>query len=297
MKPSYKPVKTGFYVRAMSPLGMYPVENFQTAICALIVSPELCFSIVQIRKEDWGFSEVDCLNACELPLFGSVLLAGKPNTPYLYAYPSPFSLILETQTLEEINENSIAECKSHLLESLREKLSDSYSASYFHKPPILGGRDYTIVPEVRDESDQLHVLTQLEKSDPVMLRGVNCLLKGRMAFKHFEFGEAACIYLWIALDAAHSLVLRILRASGIANPTSADAARYFENLSGVGSHWEKFFEDDYENRIRAIHPDNRFGAESIPQFLADDFLELNDELIPLFRYLIDVVPDFVPDAD
>jgi hypothetical protein len=99
------------------------------------------------------------------------------------------------------------------------------------------------------------------------------------------------------LPIAHSLVLRILRASGIANPTSADAARYFENLSGVGSHWEKFFEDDYENRIRAIHPDNRFGAESIPQFLADDFLELNDELIPLFRYLIDVVPDFVPDAD
>jgi hypothetical protein len=47
----------------------------------------------------------------------------------------------------------------------------------------------------------------------------------------------------------------------------------------------RFFEDDYENRIRAIHPNNRFGAEAIPEFLADDFLELNEVLIPLFHYI------------
>jgi len=160
----------------------------------------------------------------------------------------------------------------------------------FHKPPKFGGRPYEFVPDVSDIADQQHVLDKLTSADPVILRGVNCLLKGRLAFQHQESGEAASIYLWIALDAAHSLVLRILRNAGNPNPTSQDAAKYFQDISGLGMHWEKFFEDDYENRIRAIHPDNRFGAESIPQFLAHDFLELNDDLFPLYRHLIDAAP-------
>jgi hypothetical protein len=107
-----------------------------------------------------------------------------------------------------------------------------------------------------------------------------------MAFQHGEFAEAACIYLWIALDAAHSLVLKRLRDEGVVNPTSKDAAKYFEKISGFETEWEKFFEDDYEKRIRAIHPDNRFCAEAIPEFSADDFLELNDVLISLFDYIV-----------
>jgi hypothetical protein len=70
------------------------------------------------------------------------------------------------------------------------------------------------------------------------------------------------------------------------NPTSQDAAAYFDKVTGDENVWERFFEDDYENRIRAIHPDNRFGAEARPQFLAGDFLDLNDMLIPYFRVLV-----------
>jgi hypothetical protein len=75
-----------------------------------------------------------------------------------------------------------------------------------------------------------------------------------------------------------------------------DASDYFDKIVGFETPWEKFFEEDYENRIRAIHPDNRFGAEVRPQFLADDFYELNDLLIPYFGYLVTGV--FVdPDLD
>jgi hypothetical protein len=145
---------------------------------------------------------------------------------------------------------------------------------------------YELVSNSSAGDDRMRVLNRLETAGPVMLRAVSCVLKGRMAYQHREFGEAACIFMWVALDAAHSLVLQKLRESGIANPTSTDAARYFDKVSGLGTDWEKFFEDDYENRIRAIHPDNRFGAEAVPQFLADDFLELYDALIPFFHFLI-----------
>ena len=123
-------------------------------------------------------------------------------------------------------------------------------------------------------------------ASPIVLRGVSSLVKAHMAWNHDEFREAACIFLWISLDAAHSLILHKLRESGVENPSSGDAAKYFDKISGYHTEWEKFFEDDYENCIRAIHPDNRFGAEARPQFLADDFYELNDMLIPLFHYLV-----------
>jgi hypothetical protein len=90
----------------------------------------------------------------------------------------------------------------------------------------------------------------------------------------------------IALDAAHSITLRRLREKGLRNPTSQDAAQYFDEITGEKSMWTKFFESDYENRIRAIHPDNRYGAEAHPQFIADDFYELNELLMRYFPFLL-----------
>jgi hypothetical protein len=132
----------------------------------------------------------------------------------------------------------------------------------------------------------LDILRRLETADPVLLRGVSTLIKAGMVWNHGEFREAACIYLWIALDAAFSLTLRKLREAGFTNPTSQDAANYVAQIDGYEESWEKFFERDYYNRISAIHPDNRYGAEARPTLCADDFLDLYDELIPLFQYIV-----------
>jgi hypothetical protein len=75
--------------------------------------------------------------------------------------------------------------------------------------------------------------TKLSSADPVMLRGLGSLLKAQMAWKHGEFTDAACMYLWIALDAAHSLTLQKLRVSGVNNPTSQDASTHFNTIAGV----------------------------------------------------------------
>ena len=87
-----------------------------------------------------------------------------------------------------------------------------------------------------------------------------------------------------------------MRDAGNPNPTSSDAADYFDEIAGWETPWDKFFEDDYENRIRVIHPDNRFGAEARPQLLADDFLELNEMLVPYYRFLASgefILPDWL----
>lgn len=280
MKQSYKPVASGFHIRLMSPLGVYPDRSIILADAAFIVEPELCFSMVRIVKEDWGFSEVDSLDPLDVPLFGSLILSGA-------GYPYPFSgVILESEMWETLTPRCIAECRQHLLTALEEQKTHEGPAAIVHRPPILGGKAYDLYDYGELTGKVRDCITILGASGPVVLRGVASLIKAQMAWRHGEFSDAACIYLWIALDAAHSLTLQKLRESGIQNPTSKDAADHFDEIAGFETPWENFFEDDYENRIRAIHLDNRFGPEARPQFLADDFYELNELLIPYFRYLV-----------
>jgi hypothetical protein len=252
----------------------------------MVVTPEICFSVVRVEKEDWSFSEADSLTLLEIPLLGSILLSVRSGESYIYPYPTHQALLLETASKEDINDKCISECKDFLLDILKKPELGTWPADQIHRPPALGGNPYELVSDRHSDRDRRANLRQLESAGPVVIRGVSSLIKAHMAWKHAEMGEAACIFLWICLDAAHSLILQRLRETGVANPTSKDAVRYFEKISGYSIEWEKFFEEDYENRIRAIHPDNRFGAEARPQFLADDFYELNDMLIPLFQFLV-----------
>jgi hypothetical protein len=195
-------------------------------------------------------------------------------------------MLLESAVKEDIDNRCISECKAFLLDHVKQDQLEAWPASLIHRPPGLGGMPYKLVASQHSDKERYANLRRMETAGPVVIHGVGSLIRAHMAWRHAELGEAACIFLWISLDAAHSLILRKLRDGGVANPTSKDAAKYFEKISGYNTEWEKFFEDDYQNRIRAIHPDNRFGAEARPQFLADDFLELNDILIPLFQFLI-----------
>lgn len=252
----------------------------------MAIEPEICFSIVRVKGEDWSFSEVDSLTPLEIPLLGSILLSGDAGDRYIYPYPSPRELLLETVSEEDLDSRCLFECRDLLLEHLGQNKLIARSIDRIHDPPALGGAQYELVPSQHSDKQRNEIYRHLESSGPIALRGVSSLIKAHMAWNHDEFREAACIFLWICLDAAHSLILNRLRESGVANPSSSDAAKYFDKISGYNTEWEQFFEDDYENRIRAIHPENRFGAEARPQFLADDFYELNDMLIPLFNFLV-----------
>jgi hypothetical protein len=280
MNISYKPVSLGFRVRLMSPLGSYPCESIISEDAAFIVGSDVTFSMVRIVEEDWGFSEVDSLSPRDIPLLGALLLSGA-------GYPYPFSGVeIEADKREPVNADSIKECRRLLLEQVEEQASHAPPSAVVHKPPVQGGRQYDTYDFGDLRERVVDCAKRLEAADAVLLRGVGALLKAQMAWTHGEFADAACIYLWIALDAAHSLTLRKLREAGLQNPTSKDASTHLNSVIGFETPWEKFFEEDYENRIRAIHPDNRFGAEVRPQFLADDFYELRHLLIPYFAYLV-----------
>lgn len=284
----YQPgrVANGVHVTMMSPLGWYPNQTMVFEEAALVIANDFCFTVLRITEEQRGFSEVDALSPIEIPFLASLLLS-RSALPYPYG-----GVALEAERVEELTVECLQECREHLVTQIEEWKSHWQStdwgwASSIHTPPLLGGHSYDFVAVPGEVTKILREhYVKLSSAEPVMLRGLGALLKAQMAWKHGEFTDAACMYLWISLDAAHSLTLQKLRHSGVNNPSSKDASAHFNTIAGYETPWDKFFEDDYENRIRFMHPDNRFGAEIRPQLLADDYLELNDVLIPYFTYLL-----------
>jgi hypothetical protein len=287
MKSAPMSVEKGFRVRAMSPLGSYPADSFIAPSAALVVDAEICFSIVRITKKESGFSEVDDLNPSEIPLLGCITLAGPNDASAIRPYPSCQTMFLESKIDRDLNAEFILDCKARLLHQVRHDRDYAcWPAGAIHKLPVLGGLPYIFKSSQHLDPERLDILRRLEAANPVLLRGVSTLIKAGVVWNHGEFKEAACLYLWIALDAAFSLTLEKLREEGFPNPTSQDAADYVAQIDGYEGSWEKFFERDYNNRISTIHPGHKYGPEARPTLCADDFLDLYDELMPLFQHIV-----------
>jgi hypothetical protein len=127
---------------------------------------------------------------------------------------------------------------------------------------------------------------KFDLTDAVLVRGMAVLLKASMLLGHFQFRDASLTAVHVARDAAHSLVLARLRKQGVPSPSSIDAGRWIEESLQYQPTGDKFLEDWYEDRVRDIHPDNRFGAEAVPFFFMDDIYDLTHILKEIFYLLI-----------
>ena len=285
----HRPTNSGLIVRLMSPIGSYPAETYVTCNSALIVSDGIIYTVTRLA-EDEGFSEIDNLTPFEIPLLGSIMLCVEKGERPIYPYPTQQNICLGRPNVPDLTPTTLDECKQWLVAYLRRHRLEHLAIDVVHRPPIIGGVAYDLVASSDRKTSRDVVHKYCKNSDAVYLRGVASLIRANMAFDHAELREAGCLFLWIALEAAHSVILRRLRASGIKNPTARDAAHYVYESYGVDGSWEKFFEEDYEHRVRFMHPDSRFGAEARPWLMADSFLELNENLIDLFYFFATEIP-------
>ena len=103
---------------------------------------------------------------------------------------------------------------------------------------------------------------------------------------HNEFREEAQSLLFVAMEVAFRLTLRLLREQGIQNPSSWDAGEFLHVTFPNNSPGMRFFEEYYDDRNKAFHPENRFGTFAFPPLLAGDFYGLRAGLISMFQFLI-----------
>jgi hypothetical protein len=290
LKPltSWARAKSGISVRLLSPMGIYPSQiAFRSSEAAIVVTPGIAalvtrFSPIKLPGEHY-ISEVEFLSAFEIRALAATLLARKFETGGMRIYPVYDNYRDENSSLDLTKKPVLAA----LLEGLSTSLRQERRWSIAHNPPCCGGRAYDFNEHAEIDRRRFNRLFQMiDVEDHLLIRGLGALVKAGMLGCHMEFTEHACAALWIALDASLRICLREMRALGYVNPSAKDAAGFLDDAFETKYESQGYFSDFYEERIKTLHPENRFGTFPSAPLFADEYSTLNDSLQPVYEYLI-----------
>ncbi len=270
-------------IRPLSPRGRYPSESIEFERFRIVVGSDICYSIIQLTKEKPDprefYSETEFLDIEECIAYQSLSMSLHVDHGMIYSYPLPIHVDLEEKKIS----NEIAEEK--LFEILGRNIS-SFSLKNSILPKKYSKVSYVYHEYPIDLSLCGKIFCSVDRNNYALVRGLGALLKADMLYTHYEFSDLAIMSLYIALDASFQLVLRLLKESGIKNPSSIDAGRFINEQFNNNSKEMRYFEEYYEDRIRTLHPVSRFGEYPVPPLSYDDFYFLRDDLNSIFAKLV-----------
>ena len=285
--PATRRLESGTTVRLLSPMGLYPAQvAFRNPEAAIVVTPEIAALITKFspvpEPEPYFYSEVEFLSAFEVRALASVLLCRKFETGGMCLYP-----VEEHCQIEDSIDLSKIKVLKKLLACLIAQLPADRSSRKAHAPPCVGGNPYVFNEHCEiDRRRFTRLFRSIDVEDHLLIRGLGTLVKAAMLSNHYEFLEHANIALWIALDASLRLLLREMRKAGFLNPTAKDAGALLDDPFDNPYASEGYFTDFYEDRIKTIHPESRYGTYPAAPLSVDDYYMLDESLRSVYEFLI-----------
>jgi hypothetical protein len=278
-----------FRLRPFSFLGSYPTPDIEIGTDMFLRSGHTFFCCTKNRTvERYGRTgvdqpafEFDNWTVQEVRFLASIYI-GNGEASSVRLYPLPICRNLDIEAPDAVLKDG-----GLLRDLLDATATDSYFMTGSHGMQATRLDEYqTFDWDDRRLAQASKFWRAFDQDDALLIRGLHALLKSEMLFNHFQFRDASLASSHIALDAAYSMVLRLLREAGNANPTSANAQAYLDDLWGVPRTGQRFFEDYYADRVRNFHTDSRYGAEPIPFFSIDDIWDLNAAMKGVFYLLV-----------
>ncbi len=269
-------------VRLLNPRGQYPRGICANENSLYIADDEIAFSAVFAKPYDqltsnFPYSEMVWATPQEVCFWASILLCEDADGPKILLYPEPLTFaLLDSQSLDLREADTQFELRRLVIDGLDDKGEKSTPIHLFENEVNL--------------HRQAALLNQIAETDHLLLRGITCLIKCDMLSRYYEFREEATIVGFIALEASFSLVVNMLKAAGIANPSAADAGRWlddtFNRPLGIDPGERKYFEELYEQRVITMHPRSRYGDCPYAPLAVDDLFDLRRDLREVFAYLV-----------
>jgi len=153
-------------------------------------------------------------------------------------------------------------------------------------PPITGGPNYDFRKSGIDYDLARSLYNSIDLNDALVIRGLTTLIKAAMLHFHYQFFEAAIYSLFISMEVSFRLVVRALKAKGVAEPTSKDAMTYIHDAFFDIHRVEKYFEEYYDGRVMTFHPESRYGVYPHAPLAADDYYFLFNDMLEVYAFLI-----------
>lgn len=314
---------SGIFLRAYSPLGYYPTNALRDKDASLIIDEDLIYSVVRYKpvviQNGYYHTDSEWLKPEEIRLLSAIALSVPEDCGKVYFYPDKAYKVDDAE-YDLSDKEILNDLKKHLLSEMTDKdyydprnflirrqyAAPEYPASteseeledfedtsqepdlwFVSNPPppaILGGAKYRIHDLILEVSRQKEIFDAIDIEDHLLIRGLGAFLKGDVLRAHSIFHTESCISLHIAMEATLQLILRRLKET-IPNPSNKDASKFLGEAFN-SNYPERYFEDFYEDRIKAIHPASRFGIFPDAPLEADDFYDLYDPLRAVYDYLI-----------
>lgn len=234
------------------------------------------------------YTEMDLLSPEELRFIASIYLCEIRDEAAFRFYPvSHYAPVLNRTKLDLSKPSTVEAARQLVIRGLD-------FPEYGHYAPVLQECHrlrYDLVDRRYSGLERQPAMLQgIKKSDKVLLRGINALIKADMLSCYSEFTEEATISCFVAMDASFQLILNRLRSEGMRNPTAKDAAkwvyRHFDSQFGHAEPSDPYFAEFYEQRIQTLHSSNRFGEFLYAPLMVDDFYHLRDSLRSIFAYIV-----------
>lgn len=275
-------------------VGIYPRGTFASSTGVFHADDEVVFAVYYCSTwrahEDLPYSEVDWMNPELVRLLGSLMFCEQfAEGRRCWFYPAMHAdLILTNETLDLTQSTTIAAIKEIVL------TQPIFTSPSKPNLPNMGlmGNGYLFDPEDELDLEMREIYWEnIQPSNFLVMRGIQALIKCDMLAIHHEFQEEAAILTFVALDASFELVKRLLKTTGISNPSSADAAKWFhQNFDGPMGFAQpsdpNFFADFYPQRIQTLHPGSRYGDSPFAAVSIDDRIHLRQALPGLFAFLL-----------
>jgi hypothetical protein len=276
--------ETGVIVRGYATHGIYwrqplslpgaiydPGESLVITACRLVGAD----------APDAHFSEFDDPPAEEFRLLAALVLAVGYDEGLMI--PQPLSRAMRAPGDWDLSEPGVLnELRGRLVENWADTPSDPLEGPY---PPVAAGT-YDFRDDVAPIAMQRRIHAAIDPSDRLMNRGLRTLLRFSMLCRHPVFSEEATYPLHIALEASFALFRRQFSREGQPNASSRDVAARFEQIFKEDPSGRNYFEDFYEDRIMAQHPESRFGATHYVPGTHGERLWLFKALREVYRYLL-----------
>lgn len=280
-------------VRLLTTRSLLPSKSYLNKDASLVVRPDVSFCATRAQATD-EYYELGWCHPNEIALFSSVVIGAHPDYGKAFIFPVRWPLYVQDVGQDLSDKNYLEALATDIRSDIGSKLGTSSQLNPWEElPPVFIRTQYQLNEHIRLEHEYQEFLrSKIDCQNDLIIRGLAHLLKcGMLTQLGRMFYDTACLELYVSLEATLHIILDRLRKSGVNNPSNKDASDYLLEKFGEPYRLDRYYPDFYDDRIKALHPDSRFGTAKFVPLHVDDLYMLYNGLLRNYELLITGKPN------